>query len=88
MFIAGTPQLYLVFSLAEQMQELEQRLLDAEQRAENAETQVMGRRWWECAGRMTFPDPSHGHSWTHHTDVVCPREACFLLGRGKPAVMC
>lgn len=36
MFIAGTPQLYLVFSLAEQMQELEQRLLDAEQRAENA----------------------------------------------------
>ena len=40
MFIAGTPHLYLVSSLAEQMQELEQRLLEAEQRAENAETQV------------------------------------------------
>lgn len=29
-------------SLFEQMQELEQRLLEAEQRAENAETQVTG----------------------------------------------
>ena len=37
----GTPQLCLS-SLSGQMQELEQRLLEAEQRAENAETQVVG----------------------------------------------
>ena len=78
MFIAGTLHLYLVSSLAEQMQELEQRLLEAEQRAENAETQVTGRRWWECTGRMIFPDPSPDHSWTHHTNVVPPKETCFL----------
>lgn len=35
------------------MQELEQRLLEAEQRAENAETQVTGTGdWQDCAAEM------------------------------------
>lgn len=51
-------------SVPEQMQELEQRLLEAEQRAENAETQVrrhggLGR----VLGENDLPFPqSHGHT--------------------------
>lgn len=43
-------------SLTSQMQELEQRLLEAEQRAEDAETQVTGRgRRWESARDNDLP---------------------------------
>lgn len=42
------------------MQELEQRLLEAEQRAENAETQVTV---WGSAGENYLPFPwPHGHT--------------------------
>lgn len=49
-------------SLTSQMQELEQRLLEAEQRAEDAEAQVTGRGgWWESARENELPFPrSHG----------------------------
>lgn len=48
-----TPTYISPSSLVEQMQELEQRLLEAEQRAENAETQVTGAGdWWDCAAEM------------------------------------
>lgn len=51
-------------SLPEQMQELEQRLLEAEQRAENAETQVtLHGALRESAGENVLPFPrSHGHT--------------------------
>lgn len=57
------------------MQELEQRLLEAEQRAENAETQVTGRGGTggsvegnDCWPFQTLPMDTHGH--THHTDKL------------------
>lgn len=50
------------------MHELEQRLLEAEQRAENAETQVTaGEDGRGCAGEVTI-GLSCGH--THHTNEL------------------
>lgn len=70
------------------MQELEQRLLEAEQRAENAGDPGNGEEVVGVCRENDLPDPSRGHLWTHQTDVVRPKETCFLQGRGKPAVMC
>lgn len=69
------------------MQELEQRLLEAEQRAENAETQVTGGGTGETVPQkrlLAFLDPSQGHTHTH----ILVTLTSSSWGQGKPAVTC
>lgn len=56
------------------MQELEQRLLEAEQRAENAETQVTGQRMGRTVQKrpLAFPDPSEEHTQTYSSPSPTP----------------